>query len=222
MRSSNVVVSLLTFMLCHKLAGAAPVLLSQTEFDVLTSGLPRIVEDFESFATNVNLGNPLILANGSFAVTEEFAGAIPFVEDEARFCGDTGQCLSYSTIASTRTFSAFPDGTAFWAADVHKGALNQIESRFTVVGGSGILELHRFNVPRFLAIHDPQGIISIQFESGGGTYITYDNVAVAIVPEPKASVLFLLGGLCAACCFAPSRGWKQLTDCAPTQRYFRR
>ena len=69
------------------------------------------------------------------------------------------------------------------------------EGQFTVVGGSGVLDVLQFSVPAFLAIHDPLGITSIQLHQSGGPFRTFDNVTVAIVPEPQA--IALLAGVIA-------------------------
>lgn len=116
------------------LADAAPILLTQAEFDASIVGLTTVEEDFEAFASGVQT-NPFTFANGTITVGP---GGVPFVTSAANVCGAGGdQCLSSSALAPLRTFSAFPADTTHWAVTNFSALVSANIFRITVTGNSG-------------------------------------------------------------------------------------
>lgn len=176
-------------------SAAAPILVTANEFAAAAARLDSIVDDFESY-TPGDQPNPFTIANGTF----EHIFALPqvAVSDSPTICGADNQCLA-GGISGTRTFTNFPMGTTYWAADIRKLTAGTLVDSMIVTGVGGTLVVNDFVVPSFLGISDDQGLLSIDFYDSGGGFISYDNVTV-LVPEP--STITLLGMGLALACFA--------------------
>jgi hypothetical protein len=191
-------------------ADAAPVQLTQAEFNAATAGLTTVVEDFEGFPPG-NTTDPFTFANGTITIEDVF---VPAISENPDFCGGAGgdNCL-IGSIGFLRTISALPAGTTLWAVTDFVAVFQSDTFEITVTGNSGSFVMD-LAPATFFGFSDPTGLISISFENlgsfgGGGNYalddiVTAQGPAPAPVPEPTSLSLlgFALAGIGA-------RHWRQ-------------
>ena len=181
-------------------ADAAPIQLTEVQFNAAIVGLTTVTEDFEAIATG-DKTNPFVFANGTSTVEE---GAFSNVSNSASLCGVAGdECLTANIILGLRTISAFPTGTALWAVTDFSAFIPSNTFRITVTGNSGS-SVFDLTGASFYGFSDPTGLISISFlnlgtDVGGGVISRgnygLDDIVTAesSAPVPEPATLALLG-----------------------------
>jgi len=176
---------------------AAPVSLSQAEFNTQATGLVTVTETFSGFALLTPFGPTLTIANGVYSAQSTV------VSDLAEFCGQP--CAGSGEIRDLRSFTALPIGSVLWGAQVDMVFNFAIDDRIhiSVVGNSGALDFDVIGPQnQFFGFYDAAGLISVSFQNttfplnANVLNYSFDDVTTAApqpmrVPEP--STLALLG-----------------------------
>lgn len=161
---------------------ARPVQVSEAEFQTLTAGKPRIVEDFNRFQSG-DLTSPVVLLNGQFS-------GLPSIG--APWC-ISSQCLNLNL--ATGVFSSLPARTEFWSTRLIPAGSNNNIYDFDVAGRGGTQRFTLSDIEfspqgTFVGFHDPQGIlqVTVSLRTGGlGINYSLDDVT-AVVASAQQSV----------------------------------
>ena len=150
-------------------ATAAPSRLARGEFAAAVAGLPTIVETFDGFLEGM-YAPAIPLANGVYAATGPWVyrvGALNSVLSDG------------SEVGGPRTFSAFPNGTRYWGADIGMDGRSMLS--VTVVGAAETVtfEVRADELEGFLGITDPIGLRAVTIVNVGQFNLAFDNVTTA-------------------------------------------
>jgi hypothetical protein len=179
-------------------ASAIPMELTRAQFTAATVGLPAVIETFEEFTAGLQ-PSPLALDNGTYTAPS------PFILGGPPFCPNASKCIiDPLDLTGSRSFSAFPVNTDFWATDF--SAVTPTDPfQVTVTGNSGTVVFTHQIADGFSGFSDPTGLTSVTFMnlgtlSGGGIShgnYAFDNVTTAAqaVPEPASSLALFGVGL---------------------------
>lgn len=192
MRSWTSLLGIILIPVIAAAAQAAPVRLSETQFnsDIAGLNLDSRTETFESFPLTtylneppfslINTFNSATIANGTVSVQSSGYSTLTVFPATSYYLPNTPdkKVLVPRGLFNdvTTTFSDLPIGTTHWAVDGLIGAdaplYHFATFDFTVVGNSGVLQF-RINVgpyagleprlPEFLGFYDPSGITSVSF-----------------------------------------------------------
>ncbi|WP_246116939.1 PEP-CTERM sorting domain-containing protein [Denitrobaculum tricleocarpae] len=185
-------------------AQATPIQLDAAQFTAQTQGLTVTTEDFTGVSGEKP--NPYSFTNGTFT------GRTPIVVGSGRSCPNSFWCLADAgRPQETKTISALPAGTQFWAAELSMESRTDNPFDITVTGGSGTLEITGLVMDKlnFLGFFDPLGILSVSFLNKGTqvgnsrrySFYSFDNIRTAgglavdpvAVSEPGTLALLGLG-----------------------------
>ena len=182
---------------------AAPVSLSQAQFNAQATGLVTVTETFSGFPLLTPFGPTLAIANGVYSAQNTV------VSDLIEFCGQP--CASSGGIRDLRSFTSFPIGSVLWGAQVDMVSNFLIDDpiRISVLGNSGVLDIVEIGPQnRFFGFYDAAGLISVSFQNvtlpltASVLNYSFDDVTTAApgplrVPEPSTLALVAMAVLAA-------------------------